>query len=341
MEQPKVKLFFRKKLPTAHSIETIFNAIHDFLQQKNTKENYSIEKIEMPHVSGVKTIIPNLFFSKKKNGDINHITGDVHYIALALKKKNTILTVHDCVTLQKENSWLKQLVFTYLWFVWPVNQSSCITVISEKTKKELLQYVKVNPNKIIVIPDCYHPSFEYESYSFNTNIPTILQLGTKPNKNLEKLIPALKGISCKLDIIGILTDKQKELLKENNINYTTSYNLTTEEIVNKYKSCDLLSFVSTYEGFGMPIIEANAVGRPIVSSNISPLLEVGGEAVCFVDPTSVDSIRKGILKVIKNEKYRNDLIQLGQRNAEKYTVEKVSLMYERLYKKMIKEKSIQ
>jgi glycosyltransferase involved in cell wall biosynthesis len=338
MKQQEVKLFFRKKLPTAHSIETIFNAIHELLKKENEGKSYNIEKIELPHVSGIKTIIPNLFFAKKQNNDINHITGDVHYIALAFKKANTILTVHDCVTLQRKNSWLKQLVFKYLWFVWPVHQSSWVTVISQKTKKELLQYVKVEPNKIIVIPDCYHPNFQYTPYVFNIDCPTILQLGTKTNKNLEKLIPALKGIHCKLDIIGIPSDTQKKLLKENNINYTTSYNLTTEEIVQKYKSCDLLSFVSTYEGFGMPIIEANAVGRPIVTSRISPLTEVGDKAVCYVDPSSIESIRDGILKIIENKEYRNHLIQIGKENAQKYTVERVSLMYEQLYEKMIKEK---
>lgn len=340
MKEPRVRLFFRRKLPTAHSIETIFDAIHEFLKTKNEERNYDIGKIEMPHVSGVKTIIPNIFFARKQNSDVNHITGDVHYIALALKKKNTILTVHDCVTLQRKNHWLKQIVFKYLWFVWPVNQSSWITVISQKTKKELLQYVKVDPDKILVIPDCYHPSFQYTPYIFNTNCPVILQLGTKPNKNLERLIPTLKGINCKLDIVGIPNENQQKLLKENNINYTSSYNLTTEEIIQKYQSCDLLSFVSTYEGFGMPIIEANAIGRPIVTSNISPLTEVGGDAACYVDPYSKESIRNGILKIIGNEEYRNKLIYSGKENAKKYTVERVSLMYEELYEKIIKEQNL-
>jgi hypothetical protein len=141
MKQTKVRLLFRKKLPAAHSIEAIFDAIHEFLKTKDEKD-YAIEKIEMPHVSGLKTIIPNLFFAKKQQADINHITGDVHYAALSFKKKNTILTIHDCVTLQRGNNWLKQLVFKYLWFVWPVQQSSWITVISQKTKNELLGYVQ-------------------------------------------------------------------------------------------------------------------------------------------------------------------------------------------------------
>ena len=80
------------------------------------------------------------------------------------------------------------------------------------------------------------------------------------------------------------------------VNYT---NLSQEAIIQQYIDCDMLSFVSTYEGFGMPIIEAQAIGRPVITSNIGAMKEVALDTACLVDPYDVESIKNGIQKLIR------------------------------------------
>lgn len=76
----------------------------------------------------------------------------------------------------------------------------------------------------------------------------MLHIGTRPNKNLERVIEALEGIKCHLRIIGKLTSEQEKLLSEKKIKYSNGINLTDEEILNEYILCDIVSFPSLYEG---------------------------------------------------------------------------------------------
>jgi glycosyltransferase involved in cell wall biosynthesis len=101
-----------------------------------------------------------------------------------------------------------------------------------------------------------------------------------------------------------------------------------------YCAADLVSFVSTYEGFGLPILEANAVGRPVVTSNVSSMPEVAGDAACLVDPFDVASIRSGILRTIEDREYRERLICNGFDNVQRYVPEKVTYKYIELYRRI-------
>ncbi|PZR04182.1 MAG: glycosyltransferase family 1 protein, partial [Flavobacterium psychrophilum] len=108
-------------------------------------------------------------------------------------------------------------------------------------------------------------------------------------------------------------------------------NLTDEEILDKYKSADIVSFVSTYEGFGMPIVEANAIGRVVITSRILSMPEVAGNAAHLVDPYDVQSIRDGIIKVITDAQYRNALIANGYLNRQRFSAETIALQYAAIY----------
>ncbi|MFM7851415.1 MAG: glycosyltransferase, partial [Flammeovirgaceae bacterium] len=114
----------------------------------------------------------------------------------------------------------------------------------------------------------------------------------KPNKNVQRLVRALKGISCVLDIVGEIDEELNNMLIENRVEFQQAQSLTESQILKKYESADIVSFVSTYEGFGMPIVEANTVGRVVVTSNILSMPEVAGNAARLVDPFDVGSIRE-------------------------------------------------
>lgn len=93
------------------------------------------------------------------------------------------------------------------------------------------------------------------------------------------------------------------LLDKYHINYRWEVNLKNEQVVQKYINCDMLLFVSTLEGFGLPIVEANAIERPVITSNFSSMPEIAGEAAHLVDPFDANSIRSGVIRIIEDDRY--------------------------------------
>ena len=100
-------------------------------------------------------------------------------------------------------------------------------------------------------------------------------------------------------------------LKEYGIPYSYLSGISDEEMIRQYQLADIIVLPSTYEGFGMPILEAQAVGRPVLTANISSMPEVAGDAACLVDPYNVMEIRDGILRIISDDEYRRGLSNQG------------------------------
>jgi glycosyltransferase involved in cell wall biosynthesis len=264
-------------------------------------------------------------------GDINHITGDTTFIALFLRKKRTVLTMHDIGLLEHPNL-LARFVLKLFWVVLPVKRSSIITTVSESTKRELLKVVRKDASRIQVVYVPISPLYIKWPKEFNKTKPTVLQIGTKHNKNVIRLVQALRGIPCSLTIVGELNDSLTEELERSKVDFCSFKNLSDEEVLEQYKAADILAFVSTYEGFGMPIVEANAVGRVVVTSNLLSMPEVAGGSAHLVDPFDVNSIRQGILKVIEDDAYREMLIMRGYENLKRFDVNKIAQQYASIYK---------
>ncbi|MEM6964538.1 MAG: glycosyltransferase family 1 protein [Bacteroidota bacterium] len=331
----EVQLFYRKHNASNFSIEGIFNNLYEEFDEVLKNENAKVSKIEVPYFSNKKTsIIKNIFFSRSNVKDVNHITGDIHYVALGLPVRSTVLTVHDCVTLTRKRNPITQWFIKKLWFDWAVGNVQYITVISEKTKTELIQYTGCSPEKIVIIPNPYNPIFAFKKLAFNREKPHILQIGTRDNKNLENIILAIENINCKLIIIGKTDSNQKKMLRNGNIDYEECSNISNEEMYQRYVQADLVTFVSFYEGFGMPIIEAQAVGRPVLTSNIPPMNTISKDSALHVDPFSVEAIRNGIQKIIEDNEFRENLIIKGLENVKKYSREIIAQQYLDLYKKI-------
>jgi glycosyltransferase involved in cell wall biosynthesis len=213
----------------------------------------------------------------------------------------------------------------------PVKRAKYVTAISESTKNEILKYVKCDPRKIVVIPVAISERFTFKEKPFNAACPRILQLGAAPNKNIHRLVEALQGIPCILDIVGKHDEALEALLKEKGLNYEYSWGLPDEAILAKYEQADIIALASTYEGFGMPILEGQAVGRPVLTSNILSMPEVAGDAACLVDPFDIASIRGGVTRIIKDNVYREDLVKKGLINITRFDPEKIALQYFELY----------
>ena len=287
----KIKYFNRKKNPSYFSIEQIFYAICRHLNE-NRDNNISAEIDEVPYYFSPLNFFRNILYVRGRQGPVNHITGDIHYAILGCKRSNlNVLTIHDCVILHKYRKWdIRYWIFRMLWYEWPIRKADLVTVISEKTRTELLDIIGKRAFKIRVVNNFVNDLFEYTPKEFNKDQPGLLFIGSTENKNLDRVLQAIIGLGCHLDIIGKVSDKQRTFINSNNLKVSFSHGLTLEQVVKKYQESDIVLFPSLYEGFGMLIIEANAVGRPVITSNISPMKEVAGTAAVLVDPFNVDSI---------------------------------------------------
>jgi glycosyltransferase involved in cell wall biosynthesis len=316
-----------------YSIEGLFASLRRTMRQIG----YEVELAIAPYPSqGIWPRAASIFWAWRTQRAVNHITGDVHFLALGLPPKRTILTIHDCYVLDEFRG-PKRCMLRVLWFDWPIRRSAVVTVISAETKRQLVKHVRVPEEKIVVIPDAVAPIFRPCPRLFCEDCPQILQVGTPVNKNLPRLIEALKGMNCRLKIIGVLEAKIREQLEAANISYAAAANVDEATLYRAYCEADLVSFASTYEGFGMPIIEAQWVERPVVTSNCSSMPEVAGEGACLVDPFDVTSIRAGIQRVISDAPYRAHLIEQGRRNRERFSLEKVARQYLSLYERVALE----
>ena len=113
--------------------------------------------------------------------------------------------------------------------------------------------------------------------------PVVLQVGTGWNKNVERVAEALRGTACRLEIVGSLSETQRTALHGSGVPFRELGRVGDEELVAAYHRCDLLIFASVYEGFGMPIVEAQAVGRVVITSNCSSMPEAAGDGALLVD----------------------------------------------------------
>lgn len=314
---------------------------------RNPKSGFSIHNVFMPiiklcHASyydapceraDIRSIISNLIWVRKIASlkGINHMTGGFHYFLLAIPFRRNVLTIHDLVLLKRSKG-IKRLIFKYFWFIFPVKCSKVVTCITETVRQQLINTIPIDPLKVHTIYNPVSPLYQFFEKKFNQDKPRILHIGTAWNKNTTSVIKALETISCKLIIIGELNQNIVQALKESKTDYDVMQDLSNEELYIQYKEADIISFPSIFEGFGMPIIEGQATGRPVLTSNIPPMTEIAGQGACFVNPHKIESIRNGFIKIINDSDYRSQIIKNGLENVKRFSVETISEQYNSLYK---------
>lgn len=335
MKEPgriKVIHFQRKARPGFNfSIESIFENIRNSLKETVDFSVVTSSRFNDGYISKLLNIV-EAGLRQKKNTVI-HITGEVHFLNLLMRRKNVLLTIHDCRFMERKTGRAKKML-QWLYLKAPVKKAAFVTTVSETTKNEIISYTGCEAEKIKVIPPAVNAVFKPAPKIFNKTCPVILQLKASENKNLPRLIEAIKNIPCHLVIIGEVNSSDIDKLEQHTISYTIKSNLSTAALYEEYIKCDILAFVSTAEGFGLPIIEANCVERPVLTSNISSMPEVSGDAGCLVDPYDINAIRNGLLKIINDDAYRETLIANGRKNRQRFSAEVVADTYYRLYKKI-------
>jgi glycosyltransferase involved in cell wall biosynthesis len=329
-----ISFIYRSK-NSGFSIETIFfNLSEELLKQFNCLTRACFA----PHRTlSLKNIIENLRFAYRQRTQtgIYHITGETHYLSLMLPPTRTVITIHDCVSLDRQQQAGNRIQYWLLWLLYyylPMRRATYLTTVSEKSRQELIRHMgKPLVDKVQVIPNFYNPVYTCCPKPFDAEMPTLLHVGTTPHKNLSRLIEAVEGLHCRLIIVGTLSAQEQAALINRQIVYEQYDQVNQKQLIALYIQCDIVAFVSLYEGFGLPVLEAQAVGRPVLTSAISPMTDVGGAGACYVNPTDSKAIRAGVLRIWHDETYRTGLIDAGLLNAQQYTISAVAPQYMALY----------
>ncbi len=335
IDRPTIALIFRRPGSSGYfSIERSFDAI---AAELSADERWDFRRVIANHVS--KGIFPRLKILTQMwrlRFSVYHISGDIHFAALAMPKRHTILTIHDCGFLNHPKP-LARFLLRLFWLKGPVQRCHFVTAVSQATKEDIIRHTGCNPEKITVIPSVIPEQFKPNPRPFLRKKPRILHIGAAPNKNLARHIEALREIPCTLHIVAELGSDEINLLKQYRINYECTPELSDKDLVSAFENCDVLLFASTFEGFGMPILEAQSVGRPVVTGNCSSMPEVAGDGACLVDPFDVHSIRDGVLRVIQDAAYRQKLVQNGFENTKRFQAKTVARQYLELYRRLLDE----
>ncbi len=327
--------YVRRKRGPFWSLEGLFETI-----ARHLPKSFMVETRSAPAVGGGPlTLLRNLYWARGIRRDhpdcrIFHVTGDIHYATLALRGKHhrVVLTIHDLRFLEEARGWRRRYLKLF-WVTLPCRAADIVTVISEATRDRLIELGGVPPGKIRVIPDCLIAEFRPATRPPEDDPPLLLQVGTTSNKNLYRVAEACAGLdrNVVLHILGRIDEEQSGFLSQLNLTWHNDFGLPWDEVVRLYECCTAVLFVSTYEGFGLPILEAQAVGRPILTSDLSPMREVSGGGALLVDPSDVVSIREGIRRLLDEESLRTRLVEQGFRNLNAYRPEVVAGQYAELY----------
>jgi glycosyltransferase involved in cell wall biosynthesis len=267
-----------------------------------------------------------------------------HYVLPPLVQCRSVVTIHDVIHLMFPQYLPNRVAFSYAkWSITQAAQRATrVMTVSESSKRDILRFVDTEPDKIDVIYNAYDERFAMEPREedvvrvrerYQLTDEFVLYAGNvKPHKNLERLIDAFalvrkRGLDhLKLVLIGDEISKYTALRRAVHQHQLHKYvrflgYLPEETLAVMYRLAGVFVFPSLYEGFGLPPLEAMASGTPVVTSNVSSLPEVAGDAAVLVDPYDPQAIADGIYRVLADEKLRRDMVHKGIARAGQFSWE--------------------
>ena len=286
---------------------------------------------------------------KKLKIDLYH--GLSHEIPIGIQKSNitSVVTIHDLIHERYPGQYNSIDVKIYnKKFRYACQHADKIIAISEQTKKDILDFYKTPVEKIAVTYQSCNPSFgESLSEAQKRIIQLKYELPPKfflyvgsiiERKNLLNLCKAVfilrNESSIPLVVIGDggkYKQQVKDFIKQNDLekkiiflserpSATSSKTFQSgEDLPAIYQSATAMIYPSFFEGFGIPVLEALWSRLPVITSNVSSLPEVGGNAVYYVNPQSAEEIAEGMKKIVSDEPLANELRQKGLLQAKKFS----------------------
>jgi glycosyltransferase involved in cell wall biosynthesis len=277
-----------------------------------------------------------------------------HYVLPPLVRCRSVVTIHDCIHLMFPQYLPNRLAFGYARTAigLAARRATRVLTVSESSKRDILRFVDTEPDKIDVIYNAYDERFAIDPLEedvvrvrerYQLQDEFVLYAGNvKPHKNLERLIDAFhivrnRGLDhLKLVMIGDEISKYTALRRAVHRHQLHKYvrflgYLPEETLAVMYRLAGVFVFPSLYEGFGLPPLEAMASGTPVVTSNVSSLPEVAGDAAVLVDPYDPHAIADGIYRVLTDADLRKDLRRKGVARAGQFSWEQSVRRVRKIY----------
>lgn len=316
------------------------------------------EIVGLPNVTFVETTKGNFSRQLKMGKDAQQINADLfHGLSGELPLKwfdkpiKKVVTIHDLIFLRFPQYYTFFDRKIHFWkFKKATEQADLIIAISEQTKQDIIQFLKVPEEKIRVIyQGCHHVFKENHTDEFLNStrdkykLPErfILNVGTiEERKNLLNIVKAIHGTDIPLVVIGKKTkyySKVKKYLIKNKLQNQVQFleNVSVEELAGIYKLADVFVYPSLFEGFGIPVIESLFSKTTAITSNLSCLPEAGGENSMYVNPYQFEDIRSKILFLWNNESERNRRAEKGLEFVQKFNDENIAENLMRVYREVL------
>ena len=264
-----------------------------------------------------------------------------------------IVTIHDIIPHVFPQKYLNNIlerIYYETAIRVSIKRAQKIITISEFSKQELIRHYRVKPEKIAITLLAYNKAFRkiHEGSllkpvqeKYNIHDKYLLAIGgSEYRKNMQRLIHVYQkhfSHAYKLIVIGGKwrdTDLPGKYASDNNIRFLT--NIPEEDLIAIYNMAEVFVFPSFYEGFGIPVLEGMACGVPVVTSNVSSMPEVGGDAAIYFDPYNEDDMAEKIGRVLQDELLRKTMIAKGLEKVKEYSWEKCAEETLQVYREVLK-----
>jgi glycosyltransferase involved in cell wall biosynthesis len=328
-------------------------------EQRHLDDLIHLSSVELVTPKSKNKLLGSYWRSFGQVKDINKLELDVFHglsneLPLSIKKSRVakVVTIHDLIFLRFPKLYkpLDRKIYNKK-FRQACEDADKIIAISEQTKNDILHYYQVDEKKIEVIyQDCdeqfqTQPSREkllevkkryYLPKQFLLSVGTI-----EERKNQLLILKALKEISdIPLVLVGRSTpyqDKLQEFINENGLQKRVTFinNVQFSDLPAIYSLAEVFVYPSIFEGFGIPIIEAQNLSTPVVTSTGSCFAETGGDAALYSNPQKPEELAKNINKLLLNEKVKTDLIINGLDNVKRFRAERTFSQLNKVYSELI------
>lgn len=339
----------------------------DFKEYDNLTQYQNIEIVDVPYTkeSGLKNILWHQWLFqkllKKYKCDIAYIP---NFTLLLWKTIPTIVTIHDLIEYNVPDKFSKARMFYRKQVCDPLmaKKSNHILTVSKSSYKDIISYLGVKPSKLTLTLNATDRNV-FKKYSKEKIIPAIkkynleykkylLSVGTIdfPGKNIKTIIEAFFNLRSKNELNGI----KLVIIGKNGFNSKVIYDfvnaspfkdeviftgyLNDDDLPKYYAGATIMLYLSLFEGFGLPVLEAMSCATPVICSNTSCFPEIVEELDVKVPPTDVNAVEEKILKILSNTIYYEILSQRCYEKSLKYSWTESARVYHNVFEQILKGK---